>query len=71
MAKFLKKDDFNNNITSYNFLPFKFSDFDKDTKIVSNLIGEYELLPNDVFNDFTSKILSDQNLYYSNLRDKH
>ena len=71
MVKFLKKDDFNKNITSYNFLPFKFGDFDKDTKIVSNLIGEFELLPNNIFNEFTLKKLSDKNSHYSNLRDKH
>ena len=71
MSKFLNKEDFNNNIQEYKFLPFKFSDFDHDTKIISNLIGEFELLPNKIFKEFTSKNLSNTDPYYSSLRDKH
>ena len=71
MSKFLNKEDFNNNIQEYKFLPFKFSDFDHNTKIISNLIGEFELLPNEIFKEFTSKNLSNTDPFYSSLRDKH
>ena len=71
MAKFLNKEQFYKDTSKYSFLPFKFSDFDKDSKILSNMIGEFQLLPNSVFEDFVNKKLLEDSSFYSDLRDKH
>lgn len=71
MAKFQNKDQYHKDNLQYNFLPFRFSDFDKNSKILSNMIGEFQLLPNSVFKDFVNKDLLDNNPFYSELRDKH
>ena len=71
MAKFQNKDQYQKDNLQYNFLPFRFSDFDKNSKILSNMIGEFQLLPNSVFKDFVNKNLLDNNPFYSELRDKH
>jgi uncharacterized protein len=56
---------------SYSLLPFKFSRFTKKRILLTNMVGEYFLLADDLFQKFVSKKLGTNESSYIDLRSKH
>lgn len=55
----------------YSLLPLNFHRLPDQSIFMSNLTGEWLLLPDDVFRDFVQNSLSHQSPYYSKLKSKH
>jgi uncharacterized protein len=56
---------------SYQLLPFRFSRFRGDHVLVTNMVGEYQILTNKAFEEFTKHQLVQTSGEYKNLRSKH
>jgi uncharacterized protein len=56
---------------SYSLLPFKFTRFDNDRVLVTNMVGEYHLLESSDFHNFVSHRLQEDARPYQDLRSKH
>ncbi len=56
---------------SYQLLPFKFSRFKDNCVLVTNMVGEYQMLADSAFDKFTKHQLDNNSSEYKNLRSKH
>lgn len=56
---------------SYQLLPFRFSRFRGDHVLVTNMVGEYQMLSSKAFEEFTKHKLVQTSGEYKNLRSKH
>lgn len=57
--------------TIYKLLPFKFDRLNKDEYILTNMVGEYQILKSRDFLRFTNKELGSNDSVYGDLRSKH
>lgn len=55
----------------YSLLPLNFHRLPDQSIFMSNMVGEWALLPDEVFREFVQKKLSHRNPYYSELKSKH
>lgn len=56
---------------SYRLLPFRFTRFRDDHVLVTNMVGEYQMLSSKAFEEFTRHQLTQTSSDYINLRSKH
>jgi uncharacterized protein len=56
---------------SYRLLPFRFTRFRGDNVLVTNMVGEYQMLSSKAFEEFTKHQLTQTSSEYINLRSKH
>ncbi len=56
---------------SYKLLPFKFARFRNNRVFLSNMVGEYQMLSNEAFEEFSTHQLDQNSAEYKNLRSKH
>ena len=72
MSKFQKIDFYQKqNINSYSLLPFRFTELDEKSHVVTNMAGEYLVLPKEVLPKFVKKQLTETDPEYIDLRAKH
>jgi His-Xaa-Ser system radical SAM maturase HxsB len=55
----------------YKLLPFKFDRLNDREYILTNMVGEYEILPNEIFQKAVNHKLENESHYFANLRSKH
>lgn len=57
--------------TAYKLLPFRFSNFTDDRKMLTNMVGERLFVTTDDLNSFITKKLTTDSTIYKNLKSKH
>ena len=72
MSKFQKIDFYQKHHSSdYSLLPFKFTPLDEERHVITNMAGEYLVLPKEVLPKLVNKHLSETDSVYIDLRAKH
>ena len=72
MSKFQKIDFYQkNNSNSYSLLPFKFTALDEKRHVITNMAGEYLVLPKEIIPKLVNKQLAESDPIYVDLRAKH
>src|SRR5580700_7373185 len=56
---------------TYSLLPLRFTPFDAERYILTNLVGEYHLLPREALRAFLDHELPSETTLYGNLKAKH
>lgn len=62
---------FQNGVTSFNFLPFRFQKLENQRVLLTNLVGEYLIVTQDEYHDFVSKKLNRGGSLYNSLKQRH
>ena len=71
MGKFQTIDFYKPSKQTYQLLPFRFSRLNKNSIILTNLVGEYHITDNDTLNKFVNHDMSEEDDVYKDLRSKH
>jgi His-Xaa-Ser system radical SAM maturase HxsB len=71
ISKFKKQDYYDSQITNFEYLPFRFIKLDSQRYVITNISGEFIVLPNEDFDLLRNKTIEkNSNLYYD-LKSKH
>ena len=71
MSEFHQIESYKPSSHKYQLLPFRFTELDDQSSVVTNLAGEFPVLPKDLIPRLINHELSDDNSFYVELRARH